>query len=63
MGSGRKSSMATGEAHATTRTAPSPNRLEVTDLRAASVADYARHQSGAPLHFERRGGRTYLVTG
>jgi hypothetical protein len=38
------------------------NRLEVTDLRAASVADYARHQPGTPLHFERRGGRTYLVT-
>lgn len=54
--------MSTRDVHATTRPAPTPNRLEVTDLRAASVADYARHQPGAPLHFERRGGRTYLVT-
>ena len=55
--------MAIRDARATTRTASTPNRLEVTDLRAASVADYARHQSGTPLHFERRGGRTYLITG
>ena len=54
--------MAIGDAGATTRPAPASNRLEVTDLRAASVADYARHQPGTPLHFERRGGRTYLVT-
>ncbi|MEF8819861.1 MAG: hypothetical protein V5A31_05215 [Haloferacaceae archaeon] len=54
--------MSIRDVHATTRPAPASNRLEVTDLRAASVADYARHQPGAPCHFERRGGRTYLVT-
>lgn len=53
--------MAIGQAEPTTD-APSSTRLEVTDLRAASVAAYARHQAGTPCHFERRGGRTYLVT-
>jgi len=54
--------MATRQADPTTEDAPSA-RLEVTDLRAESAADYARHQSGESCHFERRGGRTYLVTG
>ncbi|ESS07685.1 MAG: hypothetical protein A07HB70_00227 [uncultured archaeon A07HB70] len=53
--------MAIRHAEQTNGDVPS-TRLEVTDLRAASVAAYARHQSGTPCHFERRGGRTYLVT-
>jgi hypothetical protein len=53
--------VATSDADATTRTAPAPARLEVTDLRAASVAEYARHRDDRALHLERRGGRTYLV--
>jgi hypothetical protein len=54
--------MSIRQAEPTARDAPSPTRLEVTDLRAASVTAYARHQSGSSCHFERRGGRTYLVT-
>ncbi|MFB6143098.1 MAG: hypothetical protein ABEJ30_07125 [Halorientalis sp.] len=47
--------------NATTGSTGGSRRVDVTDLRAESVAKYARHQPGADLHLERRGGRTYLV--
>jgi len=37
-------------------------RVDVSDLRADSVAAYARHQPGTKFYLERRGDRTYLVS-
>lgn len=36
-------------------------RVDVSDLRAAGVAAYARHQPGTEFYLERRGDRTFLV--
>ncbi|MFB6080157.1 MAG: hypothetical protein ABEJ81_04075 [Haloferacaceae archaeon] len=36
-------------------------RVDVSDLRADTVAAYARHQPGTAFYLERRGARTFLV--
>ncbi|MFB6280741.1 MAG: hypothetical protein ABEH40_01830 [Haloferacaceae archaeon] len=36
-------------------------RVDVSDLRAAGLATYARHQPGTEFYLERRGDRTFLV--
>jgi hypothetical protein len=38
-----------------------PSRIDVTDLGIERVREYARARSEAGLHFERVGGRAYLV--
>ena len=40
-------------------TADRTRRIDITDLDATQVIDYAASREG--LHFERRGGWTYLI--